>query len=693
MANNSEVGTHYEIPSYINSDGSFANNHTEVLNHLEHVLESSKAFMRSNRTWKVAEICRKLLFGDDRLLRAFDKVGVIEINKLRRQMREIIGNAANIRPNFSIRTPKSDNTASDKAATYEELKQHWWYDRFVDRTFKEAIQEASAGLGYMFLWPKRDPNTGKIEIQAKALSYKEGFPYQIAANNNIDSAYSFTVWCETPIAEFREEFPTFKYLKEDRNAPTYIGKRFKNATNAYGGIRGHLRRGVEKRTDSVIDPSFPTKDIFYTWTRDNTINKSGKVVRMGTLLKGDLAGHESYEVPTLNEDMSNIEEARLFPFRRLTIWTKEAILYDGPPKWITNCVPVADFRFERLPKEYMGVPIPNDGRNLEDTINRLITSIVDRIHASANFPIGIDESLPKHVVKILEKKGLRGLVGKAVRLSFRFVNKPIQALFDKDLFKVERHEFEIITSLMELQDYVTGTNDYSNLQRKNQVPAADTQEALVQNLGVLSVDHEREISLGILRFGRIWLQLAPQVYTLNKRISVVGANAVDVKDMDYDPENIVPSPDPKAQGKPYWKRLVEHLEKFSLFAVPGSLQERQSTTNKLTLLQLLKSGGRIADEEIYDKFIGDGRFKEVKDKWTEEQKEKARLAAEIRKEVEAIASAGMSPEGGPLIQQISQLLGQQNTMNEGRPPSNATPPRMEIKNDEDGVQRSTSATN
>lgn len=680
------------LPSYINSDGSFASNDSDLLQTLHHHIESSKSFLRANKTWKIAEVNREILRGGDKYLEGVSNENKIIVGKLRRQGREIIGNASNIRPNFTIRTAKTDQSATDKAATYEDLKDHWWRDRFVDVTFKEGIQEAASCIGYLWQWPEVDPVTGQIEIQVHAKSYKEVFPYQIGADNNLDKAYSVTIWCEMPLAEFREKFPEYANISATRSAPTYLTKKARKSSAQTSGLRGILNRGLDRKTDTIADPSFPTIDVFYTFTRDNSYNDTDKDILMGTLVDGDLAGHDSYKVKPYSETKS-VKESKLFPFRRLTIWTHNQILHDGPPKWITFKLPIAEFRFERLAKEYLGVPITNDGRSLEDAINQMINSIYTRAKARAQFPIGIDEGLNKKVLRLLEKRGLLALVGKAIKMDFRRVNKPIQALFDKDLFAIEKHEFEIIKDLYELLDYVVGTNDFSNLQRKNQVPAADTVEAFVQSMGVLSVDHEREIAFGIARFGQIWLQFAPQVYNLKKRITIIGANAVDIKDLDYDPENLVPSLNPKAEEKPYWKRLREHLDKFNLLAQPGSMQERQSVTNKLTLLQMLKSGVPISTKKLYNTFINDGRYDEVRDEWKTEQEENAILAAKIRKEVEAIAGAGGSPEGGNLMQQFLAAMQQQKTMNEGRPSTDRTLPRQEVKTDEDGVTRATNATN
>lgn len=690
-----------QLPSFINEKGDFVRNDTELLRTLYHHLESSKTFLRSNKAWKVAEINRKILHGDDKTWGDLSHTGKIEINKLRRQGRETVGNAANIRPNFSIRTPKNDEASKDKSATYEDLKEDWWQRLFVDRTFKEATHEAACSIGYLWLYPKKDPNTGYWDIFPEALDYTQVYPYQIPADNNLDKAGSVTVRIEMPLAQFREEFPQYaNSISPDRSAPSYMGKGFAKATTRVKGLRGMLRRGLERSSENIADPSFPTVDVFYTWSRDLTINDTDKEINMGTTnSRGELVGSWSYKVPSTKdtEKTRSQRECRLFPFRRLTIWTWGQVLFDGPPMWICFGVPVAEIRFERLPKEYLGVPILNDGRSLEAAINQMMNSIRQRVEARAKFPIGIDEAWAqanKQTMFSLQRNGLMALIGKGIKMNFRLLaqGKPIQALFDKDLWAVEQHEFEIIKSLMELQDYIVGTNDFSNLQRKNQLPAADTQEALIQSLGVLSVDYEREISLGVARFGRIWLQFAPQVYTLKRRLTLVGSSALDIRDIDYDPESLIPKQDPMADDKPYWVRLKEHLEKFNLIAMPGSLQERQSITNKLTLLQMLKSGVSIPSKKLHRAFINDGKEDEDRVEWEKEQEANALLAARIRLEVEKITGAGGSPEGSGLIQQLVSALQLQNTSREGRPPSNEAPPRQEIKTDQDGTSRATSAT-
>lgn len=691
----------YKMPSYINPDGSFANNHVAILACRDNMIESSKAFLRANRTWKIIEDCRKILQGDDKLLNNLSRDFKIEISKLRRQGREIIYNVTNIKPGFEVRTASSNEKAQKESNMYDKLKEDWWYSRNVNSIIEEATTEAASGIGHLFVWPKRDPNTNTWEITPEAKNYKEVFPYQIPADNDLDKAYSITVWCEVPYAQFCEEYPEWAHtVMPDRTAPTYLGKTFNRAKQYASGIADVIRRKRNEKIESLGEPSFPMVDLFYTFTRDNTINTSGKDIMMGTLLfsesgEPELAGHDSYKVQSYTPD-KNIEDCKLFPYgRRLTVTTNTHVLNDGAPKWLCDCVPVVDLWFERLPKEYIGVPVLNDGRSLENAINKMINSIKDRINGAAEMPLAIADDLPKAVLARIEARGIKGLIGRAIRMNFRLPQNPIKALFDANLFQIKKEEFEVIKALQDLQEYIVGTNDQSNLARLGQMPAADTQEALAASQGVLSQSHDEEISKGLMKFAHIWLQLAPQVYTLEKRISILGPDGIKLEDvMDYEPTSIIPSLDPISQGVAYWKRLRNHLKQFRLFGRATSFQERQSVTNKLVLLQVQKAGGTISDRKIYDKFIGDGKYEETLEEWKKEQQMKAELAAAIRVQVEGIQQAGgvgVSPEVMGILRGMG-LMNQQSTLGQGQPSSNETLPRLEMKHDQDGVPRSTNAT-
>jgi thymidine phosphorylase len=129
------------------------------------------------------------------------------------------------------------------------------------------------------------------------------------------------------------------------------------------------------------------------------------------------------------------------------------------------------------------------------------------------------------------------------------------------------------------------------------------------------------------------------------------------------------------------------LNKFSFFAQPNSLQEKQSITNRLALLQVKNAGVKISGKKIYDAFINDGEYNEsVKEFYAEQEKDiemAAKLNAEIKKAQNEIEN--------PVASAVAGVLGN-NDNKEGRPASNEAPASLQQKKDENGTPRSVLAT-
>jgi hypothetical protein len=102
----------------------------------------------------------------------------------------------------------------------------------------------------------------------------------------------------------------------------------------------------------------------------------------------------------------------------------------------------------------------------------------------------------------------------------------------------------------------------------------------------------------------------------------------------------------------------------------------------------LKMGVEIPNEVLYNTFRDDGEYKINKEKWKAEQLEKILLSALLQKAL-AAANQEADPQN-QLASQLGELIKGQGG-NEGRPPNNAQPPRLEQKM-RDGVPDSTVAT-
>lgn len=669
MSTRTDDFTHlYAPPSFITTGGDYAIPEAKVVEWIQKNNEKSMSFLRSNRGWKSAKICMSIYYGDE-TEKIPSRLSKVSVKKLRRQAREAVENGSNIRPNWQHRSRKSKY--QKQAEMYDKLRDDWIYSQDFYHKLKEALQYAAGGgTGYIWLWPDFDKATGQEEIIPRVLDWTQVLPYHAGRDADLDGMYGITVHIEYPVPEAHEKWPNhINILRPDRNVPSSFIKNWQKVSRAFRGVYDRLKNNKA----TIAQDPYPVTDVYFTWVRDNSINTSDTEILMGRE-----KAHYSYKVPP---------EGKLFPYRRFIISTNVGIIYDGPPLYFNCHVPIAAFKFEHIAGEFLGINIIRDGRRLEDSNNNILRAFEDSIVGKLNPPLSVSDKLPKSIRTQLATN-TRNLIGKIFEYSPMAMKDAIAPIFPPDFFNPAQGSVDYIKFSQEMMDYMMGTADASVLTKLNQMPAADTQESFLKSLGTLATGHARGIEASIIRLAKIWLYFAPQVYTTERIITTLGANGI-LKAMDFDPNSIVPAKDDgDYTDLSYSQRLQSHIKQFSIYAAPNSIQERMSQTNKLILMQLIKMGVEIPNQKLYDTFLDDGEYLTGKEEWKKEQLEKILMSAMLQKAL-AAANANADPMNQMATSIAEMLKGQQN--NEGRPPTNNQPPRLESKNRE-GVPDSTVAT-
>lgn len=657
----------YSPPSYL-FNGTFTIPEADVVEWVQKNNEKSMSFLRSNRGWKSARICMSIYYGDE-TEKIPTRLSKVSVKKLRRQAREAVENAANIRPNWQHKSRK--DKYQSQAEMYDKLRDSWFYEQDVYHYLKETLQySAGGGTGYIWLWPDFDKATGQLEIIPNVLRWDQVLPYHCGSDSNLDGIYGTTIHLELPVPEAHEKWPKhINILKPDRNVPSSFIKNWQKVSRVFKGVYDRLKNNK----GTISQDPYPVTDVYFTWVRDNSINNTSTPVLMGKE-----GGHYSYNVDP---------GGKLFPYRRFMITTNTGVIYDGPPLYFNCHVPIIPFKFEHIAGEFLGINIIRDGRRLEESNNNILRAFEDSITGKLNPPMAVSDRLPDSIINQLSVS-TRQMIGKVFRISPTIIKDAISPIVPSDFYNPAQGSVDLVRFYQEMSDYMMGTADSSVLTKLNQMPAADTQEAFLNSLGSLAKGHARGVEQSIIRMAKIWLYFAPQVYTTERIITLLGADGM-LKAMDFDPNSIVPAKDDgDYTNLSYAERLQRHIKQFSVYAAPNSLQERMSQTNKLIVMQLLKMGVEIPNEKLYDTFLDDGEYKIGKDKWKAEQLEKILLSAMLQK-----ALAAANNEADPMNQLASSLkevIGG-GTNNEGRPPSNAQPPRLETKQRE-GIPEPTVAT-
>lgn len=657
----------YAPPSYL-LNGEYTIPEDDVVEWVQKNNEKAMSFLRSNRGWKSASICMSIYYGDE-TEKIPSRLSKVAVKKLRRQAREAVENAANIRPNWQHKSRK--DKYQEHAERYDELRDSWFYEQDVYHYLKETLQySAGGGMGYIWLWPDYDKATGQLEIIPNVLKWDQVLPYHCGTNSNLDNIYGTTIHLELPVPEAHERWPNhIKILKPDRNVPSSFMKNWQKVSRVFKGVYDRLKNNK----GTISQDPYPVTDVYFTWVRDNSINNTGNVVHMG-----QQGAHYSYSVEPGD---------KLFPYRRLMITTNSGVIYDGPPMWFNCHVPIAPFTFEHIAGEFLGINIIRDGRRLEESNNNILRAFEDSIVGKLNQPLAVSDRLPASIRAQLSA-GARNMIGKIFEYAPSLIKEHIMPIFPPDTYTLPNGSADLIRFYQEMSDYLMGTADSSVLTKLNQMPAADTQESFLNSLGSIAKGHARGIEQSMIRLAKIWLYFAPQVYTTERVITMLGADGM-LKALDFDPNSIVPAKeDPEYTGLSYSQRLQKHIRQFSIYAAPNSLQERMSQTNKLILAQLVKMQVPISKKKLYETFRDDGEFEIDKQVWKAEQLEMVAMSALLQRALQA-ANQQADPNNqlaGMLAEMIKGQAG-----NEGRPPSNNQPPRLEQKM-RDGVPDSTIAT-
>lgn len=655
----------YAPPSYL-IGGEYSIPESKVVEWVQKNNEKSMSFLRSNRGWKSAKICMAIYYGDE-TEKIPSRLSKVSIKKLRRQAREAVENGSNIRPNWQHKSRK--NNYQTQAEMYDKLRDDWIYTQDFYHKLKEALQYAAGGgTGYIWLWPDFDKATGQLEIIPTVLDWTQVLPYHAGKDADLDGMYGVTVHMEYPVPEAHEKWPKhINILRPDRNVPSSFIKNWQKVSRAFRGVYDRLKNNKA----TIAQDPYPVTDVYFTWVRDNSINNTSVEVQMGPE-----KAHYGYKVPP---------SGKLFPYKRFIISTNVGVIYDGPPLYFNCHVPIAPFKFEHIAGEFLGINIIRDGRRLEESNNNILRAFEDSIVGKLQPPLAVNDKLPKDIRAQLATN-TRLLIGKIFEYNPTLLKESIAPILPAEFFNPAQGSVDLVRFFQEMSDYMMGTADSSILTKLNQMPAADTQESFLRSLGTLATGHSRGIESSIIRLAKIWLYFAPQVYTTERVIVTIGADGV-LKAMDFDPTSLVPAKTDYGDLS-YSQRLQQHIRQFSIYAAPNSIQERMSQTNKLILMQLMKMGVEIPNEKLYDTFLDDGEYEVGKAKWKAEQLEKILLSATLQKMLAAANSAA-----DPMNQMASgiteMLKGQQG--NEGRPPTNNQPPRLESKN-RDGVPDSTVST-
>lgn len=662
-----------------------------------------------NETVEEGQSWVKMQRGAKDMKRALDTISGIDVpgapvadyrsrlypNRLKRNMREVIGALSKLRPLWGYH---SDNSSYESQATMMNLVTKAWYlEAFADRAVKEALQYAAATCrGWIHPIYRRDMyGTGRGDIKLLTYGAPCVLPLQLPSSGDWQSAYAVTILDEYPVAMAHGMFPSYQHLLRPTSSRYWYssdGVRQASRGNILQRIFGKTPRAGATGLSDLLVP------IRKTYVIDLTINRTGAKIPMG-----EPGSSWFYEVPSVGMDIpvgidsksgqmtyrkADENDARLYPYRRLIISSDNCIPYDGPNFDWHGMFPGISFCVDEWPWEPLGFSLVHDGYELNEAIKKIARGNMDKVSAQLQPAMMYDQN----ATSMNEARAFDPFQPNA-RFGFdgQGSDQPgMTPALPHEMTAVTPESMAMIEKLEQMLDSQLGVNDAMSLMKARASGGMDDIEKVLEASGPIIEDISRSMEPPMRDLGVMVKYLILQYYTTPRIMQIIGPDGVTPQVFDYNPASVIPSHMPgESPDVPSVHNAIHRARVFAdnlrFFITPASLHEITQMTMKLGLIQLKKAGVKIDSQTLAEAWAipNFGRIEgnTVIERWQKEQEMDLEFAARmmaiktaITGEAPGAADGATPPPGGAPPKQ------------EGRPPSGQAAPQLKSK---DGGARST----
>ena len=638
--------------------------------------------------------------------------------RLKRNVKEIVGACANIRPIWAY---NSDNPAfREQTGMMNKVTRAIYLENFLDYGIKRTLQwSAATCTGWLRPVYKRNMyGSGTGNIQFLSYGAASVLPVQLPSNNDWQEAYAVTLLDEFPIAMAHGMFPEYQErLKPTKSMFWYSADIRKAAKgNLWQRIFGTWRRQQNALLSDLYVP------IRYTTIIDLTINRTGSPIKMGpwdidpVTKKPFPSTSWSYEVPSVGQQIvvgttsdgkaqygtATVNDARLYPNRRLIISSDSCVMYDGPAFNWHGELDLIPFTLDDWAWEAIGLSVVRDGYNIQQATDEIDRGTMDKIRAGLDLPLGYDiNSVAKKEADMFDPMQPRARIGFDGSLG----EEPFKPVTPPEVWKIDPASLEFRNILNQTGDYQLAINDIQALAKARALGGdADNFEKVMQADGPIVRDISRNVERGLARAGSQMKYLILQNMTTRRVMQYVGPNGITQVTLDFDPDSLVPSHMPNeyifdkgTATAPDWTSIFDKMKRakaladnLRFFLLPHSVHEIAQMSYKLGLIQLRKAGVQIDSQTIAEAwnidlgapFAGNTPW----DRYFEEQEKMAEHAIKIKLIVDEITSQGVTPTPAMIAAMMALKGGPGMGGQEGRPSTFEQAPQLVSK---DGGARST----
>ena len=618
----------------------------EVIDWVTTAVQEGQAFLKSQYGYDQIDKTIQYIQGDQRQRPKSDDLSNYASNRLGKVTTDIVAALTDIKPLFSFRTGNKSFEAQGKILN--DLTRAWWLNNFIDLKLGGGIQLAlPAGCAYLHLIWNQDLQGGHGDLDVVPLDARDVIPIRPMNSISVQDCTGVVIVSSQTTNYLESKYPHLRgRIKADGGPASYTPR-----STAFGRMMNRVMSPVHKSLQPNAgrqQARIPMKIVYTCYIKDDSVHKGSEMLEVGYGRDRDgnkVAYSWSYDV---------VPGDLIYPRGRVIVCSDDMVFYDGPNIYWHGRFPLVklytDLSFV-YQDSWFSKSVIADLVSHQDLINEMINGIADAVKQALQ-PGAVADSRAVPLA-VLEKLNTR-------KPGFKLLHNPTTGpgVQWSEARQLPAYLFDFLQFIIHEVEYLSGSQDLSNLAKVKQIPAVESVEAIMQAMtpatrmrGRLMESALRELA-ELAKFGFF------QFYDAPRRIAMLGPDGISMEDFDFDPGSLVPDPInyPEYAGMPRNTRAIKHSHNFTFFVTPNSMLEVALVTKKMLYLQLRRSGD--LDWETFMEAMEVPNLPEVM----------KRLGSEIDQKIAMAQAAQATPQG--------------------RPPSAQTGPHMEVK---DGGTRPTVA--
>jgi hypothetical protein len=579
-------------------------------------------------------------------------------NEIGRLASIIRAELTDIKPAAAFKTHNPE--MEQKAVNMGKMWTSWYLNNAVDQKYGGVIDYALAGgsgVGHQ-IW-----NKFTRDIDIIPYDIRDALPVR-PIGNDFQSAMGCILRQEMTVNAVRAMFPHKSHLiSADRDGTAVKLQETTRTTLLQSIIQSSPFQTAQATNQPAkrLGAAIPVVDLFYFYVNDHDLNTSSMPVQVGDFRPdGEPANNWSYIVQP---------DQPLYPRKRLIIFTRRAVLYDGPNIYWHGMFPVSKLTLDPWQWTWLGKSPLWDCLPLQDSLNKALRAVDDHIQKSLRPHIygdktSIGESEIEEVAKNWLKPGVtwrQNPSGKGVQVGeVPALDPAVDSLIKFCISKMES---------------LAGVQDMGSVLDLNQIPEGNTIEKMISAMRPEIRSRSRNLEVFFREQGKMYMYNAAQFYTARRKFAILGPEGIGVEEFDFDPSTFIPhtySNDPR----PRQDVAREHLQQFEFFVAPSSLLKASHTADQMMYMMLFTQGAM--DVQTLLERLDVPNVQQILTRLQKQMEMKAQMASAMSGDAGSVVGGrnGSAPPDGGGGSDDSGPGGPMGGHPQGRKPTFQQPPHM-----------------